>query len=432
MAKYRYNQPDPTAMESLLAREPDSAAGIILRLAWNLGLLRSEIWSLTWDQVDFSAGEIVLSSQRRIPLPSELRESLLCIKEKSRCVSPRVVVSDRSHRPLTQQYISRLAREALDSAGQTNVRLEDLRHDYIVRQLGLKRWQQVARISGLDPISLHNHFMPYAKPADQKKNASGRPYARAPLDETALQALLEKEGSSPIGLLLGLSWQEGLRLREIRKLTWSQVDLDGAILCLSDRQVPLAPDLCARLSAAKSEYGALSDFVILSKRAKKPMEAAYLSKIAVSALVHAGLDGVHLSDLRADYLMHNSLEAPILILAKESGYVTRNSVMERLGLSKGQAYQRLSRMTERGSLLLVGRRYFLPQGTVPASRHKETILTYLAEGSAVRQDLARLLHILPRQVYPIMHKLIASGDVVLEKGAYCLSTGTQIKEETLV
>ncbi len=251
--------------------------------------------------------------------------------------------------------------------------------------------------------------MPYAKPAEQKKKAAGKSFLRAPLDEVALQALLDKEGSSPVGLLLGLSWQGGLRLREIRKLTWNQVDLDGGQLCFPDWQVPLAPDLCTKLSAAKSEYGALSDFVILSKRAKKPMETAYLSKIAVAALVHAGLDGIHLSDLRADYLMRTRVETPVLALAEESGYVTRNLVMQRLGLSKSQAYQRLSRMAERGSLLLVGRRYFLPRSTVPASRHTEMILSYLANESAVRQDLARLLHILPRQVYPIMRKLIASG-----------------------
>jgi len=418
-------------MESLLAREADSAAGTILRLAWQLGLLRSEIWSLTWDQVDFSAGEVELS-QRRVPLPTELKEYLLSLQKNNGGASPRVVVSDRIQRPLTAQYISRLAREALDSTGQADVRLEDLRHDYIVRQLGQEGWQQVARVSGLDPISLHNHFMPYAHPEGQKKKAAGRSYSHAPLDEISLQALLEKEGTSPVGQLLGLSWQAGLRLREIRKLTWDQVDLDGKKLCLSDRQIILVPDLYRRLSEAKSEYGELSKFVILSKRARKPMETAYLSKIAVAALVRAGLDGIHLTDLRADYLMRTRVETPILPLAKASGYVTRNLVMERLGLSKGQAYQRLSRMAVRGSLILVGRRYFLPQHTVPAARHAEIILSYLEEESAVRQDIARLLHILPRQVYPIMQKLIASGDVVLENGRYCLSPERKEKSVSLV
>jgi Mn-dependent DtxR family transcriptional regulator len=121
-----------------------------------------------------------------------------------------------------------------------------------------------------------------------------------------------------------------------------------------------------------------------------------------------------------------------MTIAEETGYVTRNLVMERLGLSKGQAYQRLSRMTERGSLILVGRRYFLPQHTAPAARHAEIILSYLAQESAVRQDIARLLHILPRQVYPIMRKLIASGDVVLEDGRYCLNPEKQDKNASLV
>ena len=42
-----------TELEKLLAAEPCSGAGVILRLAWRAGLMRDEIYALQWKQVDF-------------------------------------------------------------------------------------------------------------------------------------------------------------------------------------------------------------------------------------------------------------------------------------------------------------------------------------------------------------------------------------------
>jgi DeoR/GlpR family transcriptional regulator of sugar metabolism len=108
-------------------------------------------------------------------------------------------------------------------------------------------------------------------------------------------------------------------------------------------------------------------------------------------------------------------------MAQKQGSVTRAAAAELLGVTRSQAYIRLSQMVSSGRLIRVGGRYFLPEQTTQPARHKEMILNYLRkEGSAVRQDFARLLNILPRQVYPILRHLVLSGEIELRDGRYYL------------
>ena len=60
MQEYVVNRPDEGAMNRILAAHAEDAAGAILRLAWQAGLLREEIQGLTWERVDFLDRKIVL------------------------------------------------------------------------------------------------------------------------------------------------------------------------------------------------------------------------------------------------------------------------------------------------------------------------------------------------------------------------------------
>ena len=71
MQDYVVNRPEEGAMNRILAAAGDSAAGVILRLAWQAGLLRGEIQRLTWAQVDFNAQRLLLPD-REVPIPPEL------------------------------------------------------------------------------------------------------------------------------------------------------------------------------------------------------------------------------------------------------------------------------------------------------------------------------------------------------------------------
>ena len=56
------------------------------------------------------------------------------------------------------ESISRLARQALDRSGQKDVRLMDLRHDWIIHQLETEDWPTVARLSGVEVPALQARF----------------------------------------------------------------------------------------------------------------------------------------------------------------------------------------------------------------------------------------------------------------------------------
>ncbi len=326
--------------------------------------------------------------------------------------------SPAGRRPIAEQYISRLARQALDRAGLHEVRLIDLRHDYIVRQLRGHDWQYVSRVSGIGLVSLREHFMSYTG-AERIRKKPAEAEAPPEINREKLIRLMESEQYSPAGTLIRLSWKVGLPVGEMQYLTWGQVDFSQAVITLPERNVPVAGDVLSYLKNLKEKNGGKSDYVIISKRAGKPLEAAYISKTARAALVSAGIYNVTLSDLRSEFIRRTQVEEPVIKLAGERGSVTRSGVIKLLNLSGTQAYARLSHMVASGKLVRVGSRYFLPERAVPPEKHDTLILDYLRrEGSAVRQDFARLLNILPRQVYPILQKLVASGKIVFEGGRY--------------
>lgn len=418
MINYELNRPDPDAMNQLLSENWDSASGVIVRLAWYLGLMRGEIRTLSWPQIDFD-GAVVRLSGRAVPIPQDMLSYLKRLQSARTGAFGYIVVSDKGL-PFTEQYISKLARQALDRVGQTSVRLIDLRHDYVLRQLAAHDWQYVSQVSGIGLVSLRDHFMPHIEQTWRRT----RPAARrvfAELDQAAITRLIESEQYSPAGTLICLAARVGLLVSEMQNLTWQQVTLSKAVVNLPDRTVPIPPDALRYLMKLKTHDAGRSDYVVISKRAGKPLEAAYISKTARAALVSSGIRDVTLSDLRSDFLRRTQVEPPILAMAQKQGSVTRAAAAELLGVTRSQAYIRLSQMVSSGRLIRVGGRYFLPEQTTQPARHKEMILNYLRkEGSAVRQDFARLLNILPRQVYPILRHLVLSGEIELRDGRYYL------------
>lgn len=158
MREYVVNRPEEDAMRRALTHIGPEV--IVLRLAWQAGLSRDEISALTWEQVSFLDNRLELPD-RMVPLDPDLRTALWRLYESNHELSPRVVLSSRGKSPLAPESISRLARQALDREGQTQVRLMDLRHDWILRQLGDKDWAEVSRISGVEVPALQVRFSAY-------------------------------------------------------------------------------------------------------------------------------------------------------------------------------------------------------------------------------------------------------------------------------
>jgi len=418
MQEYVVNRPEEEAMNRILAQNSENAAGVILRLAWQVGLLRDEIQHLTWAQIDFLDRRIVLPG-RSVPLPEELCCWLEALRDARNRRSEVVVLSDRDQKPLTPQSISRLARTALDREGQTDIRLIDLRHDFILRQLEEHDWQYVSRISGVEAAALRVHFAEHLK--EKKVSTRIRRKEPAQIDEFALWKLLQAEKTSPAGVALWLTWQLGLRLEEIIALRWEQVDFKAEALYLQDRRVQLTSGVLKILTQLRQELPSSAAYVVTAPRSGNPFDRTRLSKLVRATLIHGGLDNVTLRDLRLDCDIRIGGENQVVAYVREHQGVTRNEAAELLDVSKTTAYNRLKQMVRRGKLTQIGARYYLHDTVVPPERQTQVILEYLTkEGFAYRQDIARLLQIDPRQCRPILKRMIDEGKIVQDRQKYTL------------
>ena len=411
MRTYVVNRPDPEAMSRVL--EQAGPEGIVLRLAWQAGLSREEISALTWDQVSFLDNRLELPD-RMIPLEGELRTALWRLWEQNQERSPRVVLSSRGRTPLAPESISRIARQALDRGGQTAVRLMDLRHDWILRQLETQDWAQVARISGVEVPALQARFSALVPERKTLPRQSGQ------VDEFKLWRVLQTERSSPAGLALWLTWQLGLQAQEITALTWDQVDFDRDRLELPDREVPLTNAVRRLLEEARRRRRPGDPpQVLLTEQSRKPMDLPRLSRVTRAALIRGGMEHTLLRDLRRDENRED--EEARLLESAQAEPLSRGTVMALLGVSKTAAYTRLHRMTEQGRLVRIGGKYYLPENVVPPERHLETIRAYLSQaGFAYRQDIVDLLRIKPKQCTLLLRRLVDAGELLQRGQKYLL------------
>lgn len=423
MGAYTVNRPEEAAMRRLLARNPDNAAGAILRLAWLQGLLREEITTLTWDQVSFLDHKILMPG-RAAPMEEEMEEYLRQMYARWSRVSEYVVFSKRFGKPMQPQAISRAARRELDSEGQTAVRLIDLRHDYIIRQLQTRTAAYVAQITGMEVRTLQLHFSEHME-ADRRPTLR-QPRQPAPVDEFRLWKILQAEKDTAAGLALWLAWQMGLSGGEIVALTWDQVDFAAGVLRLESREVHLSSTV-RQLLLDRRERGGENLHVLLSDSAGRPLDVPRLSRIVRTALIRGGMDQVTLRDLYRS-AGRSGAEAELLELVRQKGAVSRGDAMEALGVTSAAAYGLLRRMTDERRLVRVGGKYYLPGTVVPPEEQPAAIREYLGKvGFAYRQDIAGVLRVGSKQCGVILKHLVEAGELVQVRQKYYLNTRAEAR-----
>lgn len=391
---------DEKTMNTILHRCGESAAGVILRLAWQAGLRRSEIQSLLWGQVDLMEWVINLPD-RKAYIPMELA---LFLTPLAGAADSAVAASSRTGAALDAQTISHLARAALTEGGLEAVRLTDLRSDCARRRLAAgEDWQQVSRSLGMGAAAVRSL-------GGGSTRAAPEPRVKA----AAVEQLLETEGATPAGIAIALAWRQELGLEEILSLRWQQV-ADGALV-LPEKTVPL-DEKTKKLLSALPRGGAW----VLSTSTARPYDRARLSRLVREAFVRHGLDDLTLRSLRTLRLA-DDLDVQILAMASAPGGVTARELQDALSLSDTALRRRLRRLAEQKRIVRVGFKYHISGAVVSPEAQEETILSYIKkEGFAYRQDIARLLRIAPAQCRPVLQRMVEQGLLRLEEQRYTLN-----------
>ena len=410
---YTFKRPDPAAMERVLTRFPYSPEGAILRLAWLEGLSREEIAALTWDQVQFEDNALTLPD-RAVPLAPSAED---CLRERHRLYAqrdPHVIISDRYQRPMPPESVSRLARTALDTEGQ-KVSLKDLRQDFVIRQLQTHDWTYAARVSGMAVSTLRGSFSQYFQ--ERQSAAPELP----PDSEYLLWRIVQQEGSSVVGLALWMGWKLQMQPGEIASLTWGQVDFDQNLIRLPDRTVSMGSRLRRLLlDAWDRRKDPAEPRVFTAPTTGRPMDLSRLTTVTRTALIRGGLEHVNLRNLHT-WVRQGDRAQLLMAQAEEQGWLTREAVMERLGVSKSTARQYLLELREAGRLVRVGTRYYPAGAVADPDDHLDIIRAYLQEhGTGRRQDFIRLLGLEPEQGTLLLRRLTDRGELVLTGRHYTL------------
>ncbi|MBQ9719380.1 MAG: tyrosine-type recombinase/integrase, partial [Oscillospiraceae bacterium] len=324
---------DAAALRALLDEREGELTGILLRLAWEAGLKRAEILSLKWEQVDFERRRLRLGD-RIVPLSASAASALERWRERLP-ETEYVASSPRTGKPVAGSSASAAAREALDAAGLTGARLEDLRADYIRRAAAARGDGFALRVSG-------SRRLLAASAAPEKPAA---PDVRA-----RLWSVMQSNRRGAAAVALWLSEQAGVRGRELTELTWEQVELERGVLHLERGDVMLIQELIDVLRREKESRGGGDDpHVIRLPSTGRGVTSGQLSAMLRELLMKNGLEDLRLGALRREEQAERDREA-IRRLVRRSGSVTRRQAAELLGIPESTAAERLRALLEAGEL----------------------------------------------------------------------------------
>ena len=401
------------AVQRVLKHQQGTAAEVILRFAWQMGLIPEEMHGVKWSDVDFEEG-VVRLPDRSIPMEDDAR---ICLeswlrKYSSKLLEYVLITESRRHR-MSRAYIFRCARAALEKEGLADISLMDLRHDFIVYQLEQHSRPYVAKIAGVTISTLDTAFSQYTKAANKCADRA----VEKIVDTDRLTEFILQNPLAPERLSLWMAWKQKLTVRDLAGLTWEQVDPITGTLSLKDRRVPADEQLRGWLQQLRDSRAPDDDpHIILTPNSRKPFDEPRLSRVVKEALIKAGLDQLTPLDLA-----HEETDSILLRYMEETGSVTRDETAALLQVSKGAAWGRLHRMAEEGKVIRIGARYYRAGRVVPPEKQYETIRAHLEEvGGAYRKELSEILGVEPQQSTWILHGFVKAGKLVRMKQRYTL------------
>lgn len=111
----------------------------------------------------------------------------------------------------------------------------------------------------------------------------------------------------------------------------------------------------------------------------------------------------------------------LIAQAEQQGSLVREDVVKLLHVSENTAWAYLTRLADSGQLEKVGVRYYPKGSVVPPEQQLAVLRTYLeAHGTGTRQAFVQLLHVTPHQATNILKHMVERGELVRDGKRYRL------------
>ena len=301
------------------------------------------------------------------------------------------------------------------------VSLMDLRHDWLLRQIEAHGWAYAAKVSGLAVSSLRGQFGSCLKGKQDQNFAVSGGKDEV---EYLLWRIVQQEGSSTAGLAIWMCWQLAMQPGEVAALTWDQVDFKTGHIHLPNRDIDMGTRMQRLLGEVWDRQKPLNEpQVFVAPTTGHPIDLSRVSVVSRTAMIRGGLEHFSLRTL-CSWAAAQRVTETLTAHAEKQGSLVREDVMKLLHVSENTAWTYLNRLADSGRLEKVGVRYY-PKGSVVAPENQLVVIEdYLKKhGIGSRQAFVELLHITPHQATNILKHMVERGELVRVGKRYRLPEG---------
>ena len=409
---------DADALNRVLEREKTSyePGGIIVHLAWNVGLFTHEIQNLRWSDISMEEKTLQLPD-RTIPLDEDM---LPYIQKRHSLLGKASIYVVHGFRNRTESFtrvsINRHFHNATEKEPTLKgITLLDLRRDFLAKQLQKHDWQYVSRIAGINGLTLQSKAKTLStEPIYLRPDTEKRPEK---LDAAQLREMLRNEGASIAGTVIRLVWEGGLQLIDVANLKWNQIDLAAQRIHLEQTSVEISDELTDHLYELRKTQD--PDGYVLHSRTGNPFPIERLSVLCRRAFVKAGMDHISLKHL--SLFNYDNEKEKILAYVRNRNGCPPSELMEAFQLKYGTLKKYTSSLMNKNELVMLNNRFYLPGTVVEKKDQFSVIKEYLeAQGIAPRKELAAVLQLTPTQTTFVLAQLVAEGKLAHNNRKYSL------------
>ena len=239
-----------------------------------------------------------------------------------------------------------------------------------------------------------------------------------------LWRIVQQEGSSTAGLAIWMCWQLAMQPGEVAALTWDQVNFKTGHIHLPSRDIDMGTRMQRLLGEVWDRQKPLNGpQVFVAPTTGHPIDLSRVSVVSRTAMIRGGLEHFSLRTLCSWAAAQRTGEI-LTAHAEKQGSLVREDVMKLLHVSENTAWTYLNRLADSGRLEKVGVRYY-PKGSVVAPENQLVVIEgYLKKhGIGSRQAFVELLHITPHQATNILKHMVERGELVRVGKRYRLPEG---------